>query len=104
YGYCQVAAGIVNVVLVEVGDRLVPQKISNHHGLTIDGSPAAIDALRRALEQCAAEFGIRRVLPATRQHGSYAFYMQDLDTNCWEFEVWDDGVSPVDRALEHGHL
>ena len=47
------------------------------------------------------EFGIRKVLPATHQHWAYAFYLQDADTNFWEFEVWDDGIDPVARALAH---
>jgi predicted lactoylglutathione lyase len=77
----------------------VPQKVNNHHGFTVDGSVETIDQLRRAALEGAGAFEIRKVLPATRQHGSYSFYLQDADTNCWELEVWDDGISPVQRHL-----
>ena len=30
-------------------------------------------------------------------------YLQDPDTNRWELEIWDDGISPVERGL-HGKL
>ncbi|MGH7271642.1 MAG: VOC family protein [Polyangiaceae bacterium] len=99
YGLCRSALGCVNTVVVEVGDRLVPQKVSNHHGLTLDVGPEIIDALRQSISDAAGAFGIRKVLPATRQHGSYSFYVQDADTNCWEIESWDDGISPVERGL-----
>lgn len=99
YALCTSASGWVKALVVEVGDALIPQKVNNHHGLTFDGPVDLIDRIRQAAIESAATFGIRKVLPATRQHGSYAFYMQDADTNCWEFEVWDDGISPVERQL-----
>jgi hypothetical protein len=37
-------------------------------------------------------------MPATHQHGSYSFYMQDLDTNWWEIEVWEGHVDPWTRV------
>jgi hypothetical protein len=49
---------------------------------------------------CAAEFALMKVLPATRQHGSYSFYLQDADTNCWELEIWENAVNPVLRGIE----
>jgi catechol 2,3-dioxygenase-like lactoylglutathione lyase family enzyme len=99
YALCTSAEGWVKALVVEVGDALVPQKVNNHHGLTFDGPVDVVDQARRAAIESSGTFAIRKVLPATRQHGSYAFYMQDADTNCWEFEVWDDGISPVERHL-----
>jgi len=99
YALCTSASGWVKALVVEVGDALVPQKVNNHHGLTFDGPAGVIDHARRAAIESSGAFEIRKVLPATRQHGSYAFYMQDADTNCWELEVWDDGISPVERHL-----
>jgi catechol 2,3-dioxygenase-like lactoylglutathione lyase family enzyme len=99
YALCTSASGWVNALVVEVGDALVPQKVNNHHGLTLEGSAEIIDRVRSAAVERSRTFEIRKVLPATRQHGSYAFYMQDADTNCWELEVWDDGISPVERHL-----
>jgi catechol 2,3-dioxygenase-like lactoylglutathione lyase family enzyme len=100
--YCMVrdVDGWVRVIAVEVGDRVVPQKVANHHGVTLAGGAEVIDALRARVVACAAEFGIQKVLPATRQHGSYSFYLQDADTNCWELEIWENGVNPVLRGIE----
>jgi catechol 2,3-dioxygenase-like lactoylglutathione lyase family enzyme len=99
FALCTSAAGWVKALLVEVGDALVPQKVNNHHGLTLEGPTEVIDDARRAAVERSDTYEIRKVLPATRQHGSYAFYMQDADTNCWELEVWDDGISPVQQQL-----
>lgn len=99
FALCTSAAGWVKALVVEVGDALIPQKVNNHHGLTLNGAPKDIDRARSAAVARSDEFGIRKVLPATRQHGSYAFYLQDADTNCWELEIWDDGVSPVVQQL-----
>jgi catechol 2,3-dioxygenase-like lactoylglutathione lyase family enzyme len=100
--YCmtQDPNGWVRVITVEVGDQVVPQKVANHHGVTLAGGPEVIDTLRARAVACAAEFGIKKVLPATRQHGSYSFYLQDADTNCWELEIWENGVNPVLRGIE----
>jgi catechol 2,3-dioxygenase-like lactoylglutathione lyase family enzyme len=92
--------GWVRVIAVEVGDRLVPQKVANHHGITLSGGVDAIDAVHARATAGAAEFGLKKVFSATHQHGSYSFYLQDLDTNWWELEIWHDGIRPVDRGLE----
>ena len=99
YALCRNEAGWVNLLAVEVGEALVPQKVSDHHGFTIEGAANLIDELRQSALAAAEALGISKVLPATRQHGSYSFYLQDVDTNCWELEIWDEGISPVDRAL-----
>jgi catechol 2,3-dioxygenase-like lactoylglutathione lyase family enzyme len=100
--YCLVSdpGGLVRVITVEVGDRLVPQKVANHHGITFTGDPAQIDVLRERVAASAAELGIKKVFSATSQHGAYAFYLQDADTNCWELEVWDQGVNQVLGSIE----
>ncbi len=92
--------GWVRVIAVDVGDALVPQKVANHHGVTLSGGPDVIEALRDQVVACAAEFGIAKVLPATRQHGSFSFCLQDGDSNCWELEIWENGVKPVLRGIE----
>jgi catechol 2,3-dioxygenase-like lactoylglutathione lyase family enzyme len=91
--------GLVQVIAVEVGDRLVPQKVSNHHGITLSGGTEVIDALHARATAGAVEFGLKKVFSATHQHGSYSFYLQDPDTNWWELEIWHDGISPVERGL-----
>ena len=92
--------GWVRVIAVEVGDAVVQQRVANHHGITLDGEPAVIDELRGRVQACAAEFGLKKVLPATHQHGSYSFYLQDADTNCWELEIWVGGKNPVLAGIE----
>ncbi len=100
--YCMTSdpGGWVKAIAVEVGDALVPQRVANHHGMTLTGGPERIDALRAKVAASAADFGLKKVLPATRQHGSYSFYLQDADTNCWELEIWENGVNPVLRGIE----
>jgi catechol 2,3-dioxygenase-like lactoylglutathione lyase family enzyme len=91
--------GWVRVIAVEVGDRLVPQKVSNHHGITLSGGPEVIDALHARATACVDELGILKVFSATHQHGSYAFYLQDPDTNWWELEIWEKAISPTEQGL-----
>lgn len=104
--YCLVSdrGGWVRVIVVEVGDRLVPQKRANHHGITLSGGTDVIDAVHARATASAAEFGLMQVFSASHQHGSYSFYLQDSDTNWWELEIWHDTVSPVDRGLERRRL
>lgn len=99
--YCLVSDrdGWVRVIAVEVGDRVVPQKVANHHGITLSGGVEVIDALHARATASAAEFGLKKVFSATHQHGSYSFYLQDPDTNWWELEIWHDKISPVERGL-----
>lgn len=100
--YCLVSDrdGWVRVIVVEVGDRLVPQKRANHHGITLSGGTDVIDAVHARAAASAAEFGLKQVSSAAHQHGSYSFYLQDSDTNWWELEIWHDAVNPEDRAPE----
>lgn len=90
--------GGVHVVVVERGDELMEQTVMNHHGVTLWCDEAGIDALHAATKAVASEFGIKKVMPATHQHGSYSFYMQDQDTNWWEIEMWSDHIDPWARA------
>jgi catechol 2,3-dioxygenase-like lactoylglutathione lyase family enzyme len=100
--YCLMSSpdGWVKVIAVEVGDRLVPQKVSNHHGITLSGGTEVIDALHARISASAAEYGLKKVFSATHQHGSYSFYLQDADTNCWELEIWENSVLPARRDIE----
>lgn len=91
--------GGVNVIVVEVGDRVMEQTVLNHHGITLWTDEAMIDKIHAAAEENKTEFGIRKVLPATHQHGSYSFYMQDLDTNWWEIEVWEGLIHPWEQVV-----
>jgi catechol 2,3-dioxygenase-like lactoylglutathione lyase family enzyme len=94
--------GGVNVIAVEVGDKLMPQRRSNHHGVMLQANEATIDALHAASAEVLDQFGIVRLQTPVYAHGSYSFYLEDQDTNWWEVEIWEDGVCPWDR-LEERH-
>jgi len=92
--------GGVCVIGVEVPE-VMPQPVLNHHGITLRGDPAMIDRLRDSVVRNAEEFGVMKVLPATSQHGSYSFYMQDLDTNWWEIEILEE-LDPFQQTIKDG--
>lgn len=96
--------GGVSVIVVEVDDRLAEQTVMNHHGITLWTEQAMIDKLHAAAEENKERFGIRKIMKATHQHGSYSFYMEDLDTNWWEIEVWEDLIDPWTRAVREREL
>ncbi|MBV9582171.1 MAG: VOC family protein [Chloroflexi bacterium] len=94
--------GGVNVVGVQVADMQYPQPLLNHHGITLySGREALIDELRESASGRAADFGVMKILPATYQHGSYSFYMQDRDTNWWEIEILEE-LDPYEQTLKDG--
>jgi catechol 2,3-dioxygenase-like lactoylglutathione lyase family enzyme len=90
--------GGVRVIVVERGEEVLDQTVMNHHGVTLWCDTAQIDAIHRAANEASAAFGIKKLMPVARQHGSYSFYLQDLDTNWWEIEVWENHVDPWTRA------
>ncbi len=92
--------GGVRVIGVEVPE-VAPQPVLNHHGITLRGEPDLIDRLRESVVRHSDEFGVMKVLPATSQHGSYSFYMQDLDTNWWEIEILED-LDPFQQTIKDG--
>jgi hypothetical protein len=105
--------GGVNVIGIQVAAMEYPQPLLNHHGITLySGREGLIDDLRTSAETSATEYGVMKILPATYQHGSYSFYMQDRDTNWWEIEILEeldpyaqtlkDGEWTPETALEHG--
>jgi catechol 2,3-dioxygenase-like lactoylglutathione lyase family enzyme len=91
--------GGVNMIVVERADELVEQTVLNHHGITLWTDESKIDELHAAAEAHKEEFGIKKIMIATHQHGSYSFYMQDRDTNWWEIEVWDGHVDPWTQTV-----
>lgn len=93
--------GGVCVIGVQVDSMHFPQPMLNHHGITLQGNEELIDRMRRSVEASATEFGVMKVLPATHQHGSYSFYLQDLDTNWWEIEILEE-LDPYNQTLKDG--
>jgi len=92
----------VNVIGVQVPVMEYPQPLLNHHGITLySGREELIDGLRQSAEAHAQAFGVTKILPATYQHGSYSFYMQDRDTNWWEIEILEQ-LDPYEQTLKDG--
>jgi catechol 2,3-dioxygenase-like lactoylglutathione lyase family enzyme len=89
----------VKFVAVPAGAALLPQPVLNHHGLTLPPNASAdVENIRALLVQNTERFGLHKILPVTRQHGSYSFYFQDRDTNWWEIETLEGGLDPWQRA------
>lgn len=69
------------VVETPGGDQDMP--LMNHNGIDLasdDEVRGAFDMLQRVKD----EYGIKRLTKPVHQHGTYAFYLQDLDGNWWE--------------------
>jgi len=54
-----------------------------HNGLDL-ATREEVDEAYHDILQAREEYGIRQVTKPTDQHGTYAFYLQDLDGNWWE--------------------
>jgi hypothetical protein len=94
--------GGVNVIGIQVAEMECPQPLLNHHGITLySGREELIDSLRNSAEASASSFGVMKILPATYQHGSYSFYVQDRDTNWWEIEILED-LDAYEQTLKDG--
>ncbi len=62
-----------------------PQRLLHHWGIDLV-SKAAVDDMNRRLKEKQAEYGLGTVLDVQFQHGAYAFYFSDFDSNWWEFQ------------------
>lgn len=62
-----------------------PQKLHNHWGIVV-ASTDEVDRIRAIALAEGEKYGIRKVNPITKMHGSYQFYFIDLDENWWEIE------------------
>jgi catechol 2,3-dioxygenase-like lactoylglutathione lyase family enzyme len=69
-----------------------PQSMMNHWGVFV----RTREDVDRAFELVAARkdrYGLRRIQKPRMNHGSYSFYMEDVDSNWWEIEA-----RPEERA------
>lgn len=55
----------------------------SHFGLDM-GSREEVDAAHRKVTGLIDEYGIKKVTRPLAQHGTYAFYIVDMDDNWWE--------------------
>lgn len=62
----------------------------NHWGITV-GSEEDVDRIRAAAVERTDEFGLQKIMPITRLHGAYGFFVADRDKNWWEIEYKTHG-------------
>ncbi|CDP86697.1 MULTISPECIES: VOC family protein [Mycolicibacterium] len=68
--------------VVETADG-VEMPLLNHNGIDL-ASEEEVRQAYAALQAIREEYGIKRVTKPVSQHGTYSFYLQDLDGNWWE--------------------
>lgn len=68
--------------VVETG-KPTNMPLLNHNGLDL-GSVDDVKKAHELLSSVTEEYGIRKITPAQWQHGSFGFYLCDLDGNWWE--------------------
>lgn len=74
------------VVEVEEVDEVThPQKMHHHWGFDTS-STQEVDRIREIALADPEKYGIKKVNPITKMHGSYQFYFIDMDNNWWEIE------------------
>jgi catechol-2,3-dioxygenase len=99
--------GYWGVVCAQVGKKVRPVGVFNHWGMDMK-SKAAVDRARVLALKHKAEYGIRKVMKITEMHGTYAFYIQDLDGNYWEFQYagvgQEKGKGRYDKHFERGDI
>lgn len=74
---------LLDVVESSVIER--PQGVFNHWGFDVSCNEDVLHAHQMAVAH-KERFGIRKIQSPKIQHGSYSFYMQDRDSNWWEFQ------------------
>jgi catechol 2,3-dioxygenase-like lactoylglutathione lyase family enzyme len=55
----------------------------SHNGIDL-ASEEEVREAHRLIEPVKEEYGIKRLTKPVMQHGTYSFYLQDLDSNWWE--------------------
>ncbi len=57
--------------------------VYSHFGLDVDDR-AAVDEAHKLVSGVRQEYGIKKIQRPVSQHGTYSFYMVDMDDNWWE--------------------
>lgn len=79
------------VVVLETGDLFKSVvSIANHWGIDV-ASKEDVDRAHKLAHEHKARFGIRKIGTVQDNHGTYGFYLQDLDTNWWEIQYAGEG-------------
>lgn len=70
-----------------------------HNGLDVE-TQAEVDECHRLVTEHAAKWGMKKVTKPVLQHGTYSFYLWDLDDNCWE--ILTNPPGGYSWLFEHG--
>lgn len=70
-----------------------------HNGLDVE-TQAEVDECHRLVTEHAAKWDMKKVTKPVLQHGTYSFYLWDLDDNCWE--ILTNPPGGYSWLFEHG--
>ncbi|MFD4602987.1 VOC family protein [Streptomyces sp. NPDC058464] len=69
--------------VIETPDNDQEMPLLNHNGIDL-GTREEVDEAHVKMQEIKDEYGIRKLTSPVLQHGTYSFYLQDLDGNWWE--------------------
>lgn len=75
----------VLIVVIQVGEQHEPNRVLHHYGLDLS-SREAVDEAYETTHKEKDRYAIRNITQPRDQHGVYSFYLEDLDSNWWEFQ------------------
>lgn len=79
------------LVVLETGDLFKSVvSIANHWGLDF-ASRDEVDRAHKLAHEHKAKYGIKKIGTVQDNHGTYGFYLQDLDGNWWEMQYAGEG-------------
>ncbi|MEN9879129.1 MAG: hypothetical protein RLZZ158_2168 [Cyanobacteriota bacterium] len=94
----------------QVDTITTPHHMCNHWGFDVD-STDEVDRINAVFKERQEELGLAKIMPITKAHGAYGFYLIDSDQNWWEVQcivhgydnagIFSRGDS-LERALSPG--
>lgn len=73
------------IVCVQVGAAAHPLNVLNHWGIDVH-TREEVDAAYKAALALKDEYGMKKITTPGDQHGTYSFYIEDMDSNWWEIQ------------------
>jgi hypothetical protein len=83
-----------HIIALEV-ETVHPQRLHNHWGLDLR-SRADVDSAHKVALGAKEKYDIQEVTSPMDVHGVYSFYVQDRDSNWWEFQHYEAGFQDED--------
>ena len=88
------------VMDVRRSDQPITTNLLKHWGIDV-ASAAEVDRVHAVAAASKERLGLRALRKPRLQHGTYAFYLQDFDTNWWEVECRPPGEG-TDEVFARG--